>query len=170
MWKSASRILAAALLASQVPPQYPWPPAPDRRPFNNQSAAPWRVTLVEGNRPRSGRMVFLDKFTGRQVQVLLNAGESLEIPPGARYLYYFSQTRNYCYLSFVIQDPQGQYVEYLATVPDRNNPQVVLERTSFHLNKPLDRAMDEESDRAIQAALRLDQGQFVIVQDRFGYR
>jgi hypothetical protein len=143
-------------------------PPPERRACCNQSGAAWRITLVEGAKPRVGAMVFLDKFSGKELKVLRKSGDSLTLPPGSSYVYSFSTINHYCYQDFMLLDPRGHYVEFVASVPYLANPEVVLDRSGQGLGSPLNEASGRATTRAIEAALRVDRGGLTIVQDFIG--
>jgi len=146
------------------PPQAP----PERHAFRNQSTATWRVTLVEGRKPRVGRMVFIDTFTGRERKALERTRDSVVVPPGASFMYALTWVKGYCYQEFIVQDAQGQYGQYCATVPYLGNPQVVTERRGHGLKPSPALASERAAARVVEAAVRLDRGDFTIVRNGFG--
>ncbi len=67
----------------------------ERKEFKNQSAAEWKITLVEGARPNAGRIRFINKFTGREARRLEQAGDSFTLAPGSKFLIEFAQNKGY---------------------------------------------------------------------------
>lgn len=155
-------LLGACLLLSGAAPGEP------RSEWYNRSFREWRLTLVEGTQSAVGTLRVIDKFTGKLVTTLAKAGDSLKLPPGARFLVQFSQENHYFFHDFIVQDGRGQYVEYVATTPYRSDPAPVLSIKDQHVGPPLDRATAEAILRAIGDALDTAQGNLIILQDSLG--
>ena len=148
----------------------PEPGAGLRGECYNRSGSGWRLTLVEGVRPTTGSLTFLDKFTGKQVATLGRAGLGLLLPAGARYLIEFNYDQENLYLDFILQDGRGSYVEYVATSPSLDHPLPMLMVKDKHMAPPLDEATDEAVLQAIDDAVSTADGNLVILQGQLGPR
>lgn len=136
--------------------------------LSNQSSVTWKLTLVEGRQPQAGTLRCLDKFTGKLVKALAKSGETVLLAPGCKYLIDFAQGTKYCHHDFILEDPQGNYAEFIATVPYLANPQITLQLQGGHVGSPLNQSADEELTRIFEAAVRTENGSLTIVQNTIG--
>lgn len=138
----------------------------DRRgEYFNRSGQPWRLVLVEGTQASRGRLVFIDKFSGRRLAVLEKAGDSLALPAGARYLVEYREDPSGFYHDLLLQDGRGHDAEFVATLPDRSEPMPMITLVGHHVGPPLDQATDEAIARSIQDAVDTGEGNLIIFRD-----
>lgn len=141
-----------------------------RREWYNRSGQAWRLSLVEGTRASSGSLRVIDKFSGRTVTVLGRPGETLVLPPGARFLVEFKGDQASFFQDFILQDGAGSYAEFVLDQHYRGDPAPALSYKDRHVGPPLDRAAEEAVLRGIEDAIAITDGNLVIRQDYIGPR
>jgi hypothetical protein len=136
----------------------------------NRSGRTWRLALVEGVRAPAGRLRIIDKFTGRTVTVLGRPGETLDLPPGARFLVEWQGDLATFFQDLILTDGAGSYAEYVLDQRYRSDPTPVLSYKDRHVGPPLNRAAEEAVLRGIQDAIAITNGSLLIRQDFIGPR
>ena len=136
-----------------------------RREFYNRSGRDWRLFLVEGARAGVGKVIILEKFSGKTIGTLDHVGQSVRIPPGAHYLLELTYVNNYFFHEMLLQDGHGHYVEYQAAVQYLNEPVPDFVVMDQHVGPPLDQEARETVLKAIDDAIDTTHGNLIITRD-----
>jgi hypothetical protein len=131
----------------------------------NRSGRDWRLFLVEGGREGVGKVIVLDKFSGKLIRTLDHVGQSVKIPAGAQYLLEFTYVNNYFFHELLLQDGHGHYVEYQAAVQYLNEPVPDLVVMDKHVGPPLDEETNETILKSIDDAIDTRRGNLIITRD-----
>ena len=136
-----------------------------RRDLINRSGRDWRLFLVEGGREGVGKVLVLEKFSGKTVRTLQRVGDSVKIPAGAHYLLEFTYVNHYFFHELLLQDGHGHYVEYRAAVQYLSEPLPDFVVMDKHVGPPLDEASEAAVLRAVDDAIDTRNGNLIISQD-----
>jgi hypothetical protein len=142
--------------------------AQDRMELVNHSLQPWTLALVEGSRPLQGSLDVVDKFTGRTLATLAQAGDRIVLPPRARYLAIYHRVGGYLFLGFILRDSLGWFAEYRATVEFLSSRRISVGLVGHHLGPPLDRAGEGEVLQRLGDLIEIDQDCLTIRPDALG--
>jgi hypothetical protein len=139
--------------------------AQDRAEVVNRSGRAWTLALVEGGLPRRGSLTLVDKFTGKTLATLAKAGDRVALPPGCHCLAVYNRDAGYLFLGFILQDGNGWYAEYQASVDYLSSTRLSLALVDHHLGPPLDGFEEGEVQQRLSDLLEVGAEAIVIHPD-----